>query len=160
MKAAIIAALTAAIVSAGTATAAARWINGSQIRPRSIPLNRLVHTPRGTRGVAGAEGPQGPQGIQGPQGVQGRAGAFDPSRVAYADSGQVSVAPSATGSATAPCSVGTKAVGGGFIIAHGVETGIDAHGSAPVPDGSGWRVVVVNDSASTAYIEAFAVCAS
>jgi hypothetical protein len=135
MRAAIIAAVTAAIVSAGAATAAHRWINGATIRPHSIPANRLS-----SKAAAQLQ-------------------ALDPKRLRYVDSGQASVPSGATSSATAYCSGGAKAVGGGFIIAHGVESGIDAHGSAPVPDGSGWRTVVVNSSIATAYVEAFAVCA-
>jgi hypothetical protein len=143
MKAAIIAAVTAAIISAGAGAAAATWISGASIKPHSIPANRLT-----ARAIAQLHG------------ARGARGAFDPNRISYVDSGQVSVPPGATASATANCSGGAKAVGGGFIIAHGVESGVDAHGSAPVGDGSAWRTAVVNSSVATAYIEAYAVCAS
>jgi hypothetical protein len=142
MKAAIIAAFTAAIISAGAATAAANWINGASIRPGSIPANRLT---------AGA--------IAQLHGARGARGAFDPTRISYVDSGQASVAPGATQAVAASCPAGAKAVGGGFLIAHGVESGVDAHGSAPTTDGAGWAVAVVNSSVATAYIEAYAVCA-
>jgi hypothetical protein len=62
----------------GTSFAAANLIDGSQIKPNSIPKNRLtrgalaaLHGAKGARGVPGA---QGPQGAQGPKGATGSAG--------------------------------------------------------------------------------------
>ena len=68
MKSALIAAIVAAVIAAGTASAATAWINGRNIRPYSIPLNRLVSQPVGTQGPAG---PAGPTGATGPQGEKG-----------------------------------------------------------------------------------------
>jgi hypothetical protein len=65
----------------GTSFAAARYIDGLQIRPSSIPKNRLTRSaiaelrgakgPRGIAGPAGPRGPRGATGAQGPAGAQG-----------------------------------------------------------------------------------------
>jgi hypothetical protein len=65
----------------GTSFAAAALINGSQIKPHTIPKNRLTNSaiaslkgsrgPRGPQGDSGPQGPTGPQGAQGQQGQQG-----------------------------------------------------------------------------------------
>lgn len=47
MKAVIVAALVAAAVSAGGSFAGTKYIDGHTIRPRSVPLNRLIGLPRG-----------------------------------------------------------------------------------------------------------------
>jgi Collagen triple helix repeat (20 copies) len=85
MKSAIIAATTAAIISAGATTAATTWINGAEIRPHSISASKLtpqavrsLRGQRGPRGYQGAQGLQGPQGVQGLRGVQGLQGARGP----------------------------------------------------------------------------------
>jgi hypothetical protein len=89
MKSAIIAATTAAIISAGATTAATTWINGAQIKPHSISASKLTPQairslrgqlgPRGYRGAQGLQGPQGVQGLRGVQGLQGARGAVGPS---------------------------------------------------------------------------------
>jgi hypothetical protein len=66
-------------------------INGSQIKPHSIPKNRLTRGaiaalhgaqgargPQGPQGVGGLQGPAGAQGPQGPQGSKGDRGAVGP----------------------------------------------------------------------------------
>jgi hypothetical protein len=59
----------------GTSFAAANLINGSQIKPHSIPKNRLTNSAisalHGAKGVRGAQGPQGAQGQQGATGAAG-----------------------------------------------------------------------------------------
>ena len=73
MKSAVVAAIVAALVAAG-ASSATIWINGRQIRPHSIPLNRLAHRPVGLPGPTGPAGPAGPQGEQGAGGAPGPQG--------------------------------------------------------------------------------------
>src|SRR5438874_6395521 len=63
----------------GGAYAASTFINGTTIKPNSIPKNRLtgaaIRSLRGARGPRGFTGARGAQGIQGPQGAQGAQGA-------------------------------------------------------------------------------------
>ena len=72
---------TAALFAAlgGGAFAASTFINGTTIKPNSIPKNRLtgaaIRSLRGARGPRGFTGARGPQGVQGPQGAQGAQGA-------------------------------------------------------------------------------------
>src|SRR5438045_6042987 len=66
----------------GGAYAASTFINGTTIKPNSIPKNRLtgaaIRSLRGARGPRGFTGARGPQGVQGPQGAQGAQGAQGP----------------------------------------------------------------------------------
>jgi hypothetical protein len=56
----------------GTSFAAANFINGKQIKPGSIPKNRLTNSAiRQLKGAKGAQGPPGQRGATGPQGIQG-----------------------------------------------------------------------------------------
>jgi hypothetical protein len=56
----------------GTSFAAASYISGKQVKPHSIPKNRLTNKAikqlKGNRGPQGERGPTGAQGIQGPPG--------------------------------------------------------------------------------------------
>jgi hypothetical protein len=66
----------------GTSFAAASFINGKQIKPGSLPKNRLtksaIRSLKGNKGAQGQRGPTGAQGIQGIQGVQGIQGPAGP----------------------------------------------------------------------------------
>ena len=63
----------------GTSFAAEAYISGKQIKPHSIPKNRLtngaISSLKGAQGAPGTQGPQGPQGAAGSAGAQGPAGA-------------------------------------------------------------------------------------
>jgi hypothetical protein len=62
----------------GTSFAAASYINGKQIKPHSIPQNRLTKVAvKALRGHKGAQGQRGSSGAQGVQGVQGPPGSPD-----------------------------------------------------------------------------------
>ena len=67
----------------GTSLAAAGYINGKHIKPRSIPESRLtksaIRSLHGAIGATGPKGPSGPQGTRGPQGLKGDAGDIGPS---------------------------------------------------------------------------------
>jgi hypothetical protein len=103
----------------GTSYAAAALISGFQIKPHSIPRNRLTNKaitqlkgnrgPRGAQGAQGARGPTGAQGLQGVQGVQGPPG---PVRLAY-ETTDVSVAAGSNGLGQVPCPINMVATGGG-----------------------------------------------
>src|SRR5690348_580733 len=76
-----IALLALFVALGGTSYAAASFINGKQIKPGSLPKNRLtksaiksLHGAKGAQGVPGQRGPTGAQGIQGVQGPPGAAG--------------------------------------------------------------------------------------
>jgi hypothetical protein len=154
MKSAIIAAVVAATVAAGTA-GATTWISGRSIRPHSIPLNRLHGTlPKGP------QGPAGPQGQQGTQGAQGAPGLVDLSKLSLVDSGAVTVVSGTTNTAVASCPSGDKVTGGGFIIVHGNDDGLDAYASGPNSALTVWSTTVANSSSFNASIRAYAVCVS
>jgi hypothetical protein len=164
MKSAIISAVTAAIVSVGATAAATTWINGSQIKPHSIPKNRLTRTAisslRGARGPRGYPGAAGQQGSQGPQGPQGLSGGFDPSKVSYQS--QIGFVP-AQGQATASaaCPTGQRVIGGGFNIV-GTPSNMNALQSY-ASSSTNWTVKV-EDLSSTPVVGgtffANAVCAA
>lgn len=67
----------------GTSLAAAGYINGKHIKPRSIPESRLtksaIRALHGAIGATGPKGPSGPQGTQGAQGPKGDTGDIGPS---------------------------------------------------------------------------------
>jgi hypothetical protein len=134
MRNALIAAIVAALVGSGSAMATNR-IDGSAIRPHSIPLNRL----KGNL----------PTGF---------------SKVAEVHSAPVTVQAGQYASAAAPCPAGSKAIGGGFGDAaqDGDTVQIAGLTSAPFyePGGSSlWVVTVGNTSSAPLTIEAYAVCA-
>lgn len=72
-RSAVAIAAIAALLGAGSATAASRWLITSinQIKP-SVRAQLRGH--QGPRGFTGAQGPTGPQGSQGPQGLAGATG--------------------------------------------------------------------------------------
>ena len=106
----------------GTSYAAAALISGSQIKPHSIPKNRLTnkaitqlkgnHGPRGAQGAQGSSGPTGAQGIQGAQGPQGVQGPPGPVDMDY-ETTNVQVAAGANGLGQVPCPANMVATGGG-----------------------------------------------
>lgn len=77
MKSALVAALVAAVVSAGAASAGTAWIDGAAIRPGTIRISRLAPGAiEKLQGQQGPAGPQGPQGTPGPQGPPGDSETF------------------------------------------------------------------------------------
>ena len=139
MKSAVIAAVVAALVASATA-AGSSWINGRSIRPHSIPPNRLAgHLPRGPRGHAGL---------------------IDLSKLSENSAAGVSVAAGSNGYVTARCPTGSKAVGGGFYVAQGNDGAVQAMGSYPTSDLSGWSTFIQNNASTSASISAWAVCVS
>jgi Collagen triple helix repeat (20 copies) len=156
-----------------------RGPRGEQGRPGQNGLNGAAgpqgeQGPQGTQGVPGAAGPQGqqgpqgiqgvpgapgPEGQQGPPGTNGVNGGFDPSKVSYVTSPEVTIAPGEVGTATAVCPTGSRAIGGGHIF--GYEAGgITAEASGPSTDGAAWEAGLANEGTVSATASAFAVCAS
>jgi hypothetical protein len=146
----------ALFVALGSGAYAAGIVDGHSIKNHSIPANKLTRA-----ATASLHGQRGPRGLTGPAGANG---AFDPSKVSYTSSGDVTVPPdpggTTVGTATAACPSGTKVVGGGFVIGQGNDGGAEVFGSGPISDGSAWQASIHNDSPSiTAHIAAFADCA-
>jgi hypothetical protein len=112
---------------------------------------------RGPRGKAGPKGDRGKRGKPGKRGKQGRRGAPGATNVA------VRTAPLSAGvgpetGATAACSGGERATGGGYRVESGSVTAVE---SRPDPaDGvpAGWHVAVT--ATAPAQVTVYAVCAS
>jgi hypothetical protein len=129
----------------GTSFAAANYINGKQIRPHSIPKNRL--TASAIKSLRGARGPQGPAGFASVKVVGG------------ATAVQCPVFPGGVcqaGQSEAVCPAGSVLVGGGFIsqnshnyILQAAAIGTDRY-----------RVAAYNESTGQNLIIAQAICAS
>lgn len=71
----IVACLALALSLGGTSVAAVSYINGKQIKPHSIPKNRL--SARAIKALHGARGVQGPIGPTGPAGPAGTVASLD-----------------------------------------------------------------------------------
>jgi hypothetical protein len=112
----------------GTSFAAARYIDGLQIKPGSIPKNRLTRSAiaelrgaKGPRGIAGPAGPQGPRGATGAQGPAGGQGA-----------------PGSAGPQGAPGAAGAQGLRGPTGPAGGLATADSIEGTAcTTSDGAG-----------------------
>jgi hypothetical protein len=132
MKSALIAAVVAVLVGSGSAMAT-NWINGSAIRPHSIPLNRL----KGNL----------PTGF---------------TKVFERTSKPVTVKPGQYASAAAPCPFATPIAGGfGYAANDGKAVQISGLTSGPGYHRGGsstWVVTVQNTSSASMTIEAYAVC--
>ena len=143
--------------SVGTPQLKNRAVNSAKVRNFSllrtdfrrgqIPAGpRGLQGPPGETGARGPEGPRGPEGARGPQGLQGVAGATNVT---------VRTGAMGSGTATAQCNPGEKAVGGG-------GAGAGAAGflltSTPTPSTgtpTGWQVTT-----ATGDVQAYVVCAA
>jgi hypothetical protein len=114
MKSAIIAAIVAAVISAGAATATTNYITGSQIKPHSISADRLTPVAiKALRGKRGPRGYSGYNGYDGKDGVNGKDGGFDPSKVHTVFSPWVSIPSGSYYQFTVYCPTGETAISGG-----------------------------------------------
>jgi len=148
----------------GTSFAAASYVNGSQIKPHSIPKNRLTN--KAIKSLKGNLGPQGwpgpPSGPPGQQGAQGANGATD----VVVRFVQTVTTSGSFGNDTARCNRGERATGGGVDVT-GTINGVwySAPGGRPVPNGAGdtptgWYSDWFNGSGSTDAFRVYVVCAS
>jgi len=140
----------------GTSYAAASYINGSQIRPHSIPKNRLTNTAiAGLRGNRGPAGPQGPAGSAGPQGSAGIASltsALGPAAAQCASGGGAcQIAQS-----DAICPSGSVVIAGGFVSAADANITLGAAKTAA----NKYTVIAENLSSGSNSIQAQAICVS
>ena len=137
MKSALIAACVAAVVSAGSAVAATKLIDGHMIRNHTIAAKKLTK--------AAIASLHGMRGQQGPRGKNGTSVSFTLVRGPNVD-----VPPSDTnaGQSSALCPDGSYPVGGGFIVTNGFDANPVVVASAPdTSDGKtadGWDVVIGN----------------
>jgi collagen triple helix repeat protein len=177
---AMIVALVALFVAlSGTAVAASGLVTGEQIKNHSIGVIDLSTSAvkqlrghdgesgiMGQPGPIGATGPAGPAGAAGKNGLNGSNGAsgsnganggFDPNKVIYVKGPDTTVpADSKAYTLSAVCPAGTKAIAGGGAPLLSIQGG-----SVPFSDGTGWALVVLNDTGVPMTGSfAFAICAA
>jgi hypothetical protein len=112
-------------------------VSGSQIKDHTISFAKL--SPVAVARLRGNIEPQGTPGLQGPP------GGFDPNKVTYVQGPATHVDPfSVSGVAvtlSASCPAGSKVLGGGGFVSIATIGAI-----VPAADGSGWGVIVINES--------------
>ena len=155
----LVAAAVVALVSFTGSAVAGGLVTGRQVKDGSLKSVDL----KANRGVTGADVkdgtlsasklsslPPGPQGVQGPTGARGVDGLdnFD-----YEVTSPVFVAASSDAEIVTPCPTGTVVGGGASSV--GVIRTVE---SRPLPDGSGWKVVVSNQQAAPVDAFGWAVC--
>jgi hypothetical protein len=156
----VVACVALIVALSGTAVASTGLINGASIKNGTISASKL--TPNAIKFLHGLKGPQGAPGAPGaagPAGPAGASGGFNPAKVVYVSGPATDLPANDTAGAqtlTATCPAGTKVIGGGgapFIALEGA--------SSAVPDGSGWELIVVNDTTvDIPQAFAMAVCAA
>ena len=138
----IVACIALFVALTGTAVAGSGLISGSSIKNHTIAASKL--TPNAISFLRGRQGPAGPAGPAGSAGPAGADGGFDPAKIVYAAGPTTDLPANGTAGGqvlTATCPAGTKAVGGGgqpVIALQGF--------SGPTADGSGWEIIVFNDT--------------
>jgi|1185.fasta_scaffold321878_1 hypothetical protein len=156
----VVAAAVAALVSFSGTAVARGLVTGRQIKDGSLTSVDL----KADRAVTGADLrdgtltaaklsslPQGPPGVQGPPGPTGVSGLdnFD-----YRRTDAVPIGRGNDVAIDVPCATGTV-VGGG---ASSASTEVRMEESRPIADGSGWRILVFNESAVDVDVFGWAVC--
>jgi hypothetical protein len=152
------------IALGGTSVAAVSYINGTLIKPHSIPKNRLTH-----KAITQLKGNRGPRGLRGATGVAGPVGPTGPGPVvlSYVNSGTRPLPAGKESVAVAVCPPGMVVTGGGGITAGSPSltntgTNISGSGWALSRDGGPpdeWWVSANNSSASDTTFSATAICA-
>jgi hypothetical protein len=152
----------------GTSFAAAALINGSQIKPHTIPKNRLTNSAiaslkgsRGPQGPAGPAGPSGPAGPTGPAGAPGPAGVSGYQRVSVP--GVAVPTGGADVSVLAECPAGKQAFSGSYFTTGstgGAKIRTESSAYSIADDGNfGWTVTVANDGAGDGTLHVSVICA-
>lgn len=100
--------------------------------------------PKGEKGDAGPAGPKGAPGTTGLSGARGPAGATGISGLEYVTSPGTDVLNGQRKNATALCSKGKKALGGGVSTASGLA---HVRETAPLDGGTGWVGTAANTTA-------------
>jgi hypothetical protein len=123
-------------------------IKNGTVRPVDLSA-AAKRTMRGKQGKPGIRGPIGPRGLQGNPGPPGFSGVLPNDNVG-------SISPNSTGTVTAVCISGYKAVGGGF---EATDPNLSVYSSKPSASGFGWDVSARNSGSSPAALWAYVLCA-
>lgn len=150
---AVVAVLSMASGAAATRTLiTSKDIENGTIRPVDLSpaAKRTMRGARGIRGPRGVQGPIGPRGLQGNQGPSGFTDVLFNDNVG-------AIVPGSSGTVSAVCLSGYKAVGGGF---EAQDTSVAIYASKPSASGFGWDVSARNSGASPAAVWAYVLCAA
>jgi hypothetical protein len=137
------------------------YVIGVQGAPTACAQGHTLITLQGPKGDTGA---QGPAGVKGEPGSAGPPGSNGVSGWELASHLSNMIAPGATGSATAMCPSGKRAMGGGYVlmqVTNDANNGIVVFSGPNTTTGEGWSVSVRNPSTSTISRShyAYAICA-
>lgn len=165
MRAAIISAIVATLVSAASATAAF-VVTSANIKNGTIQLvdlngqtKRALKGSRGPRGFQGPRGFEGPEGAPGLQGERGPAGRTPSYTNAYSEHNTVE--PGSFAFVDAVCPEGTAVVGGGYATESVGTAKLVPTNAYPIAtaDGRGaWYVVMYNSGQQAEEFWATAFC--
>jgi hypothetical protein len=150
--AAIVAVLSIASGAAATRVLiTSKDIKNGTIRPvdLSAAAKKTMRGKQGIRGLRGAQGPTGPRGFQGNPGPPGFSDVLPNDEVG-------SISPNASGTVSAVCIGGYKAVGGGF---EATDPSLSVYASKPSASGFGWDVSARNAGNDPAALWAYVLCA-
>jgi hypothetical protein len=156
MRAAIIAAIVATLVSSASATAAF-VVTSANIKNGTIQLVDLNGKTK--QALKGRRGPRGFEGLEGPRGEQGPPGVTPTYTNAY--SNHATAAPGSFAFVNAVCPQGTTVVGGGHATDSVGTAKLIPTNSYPITmaDGRGaWYVVMHNDGPQPEQFWATAYC--
>jgi hypothetical protein len=115
-----------------------RGVSGADVRDGTLSASKLSSLPQGPAGVTGPAGPRGVDGLDN----------FD-----YEISPPVTVPASSDVDILVPCASGTVVGGGASSVG-----AIRMEESRPLADGSGWKVVVYNETTTAVDAFGWAVC--
>jgi hypothetical protein len=126
-------------------------IENGTIRPvdLSAAAKRTMRGKQGIRGLRGIQGPIGPRGLQGNPGPPGFSGVLPNDNVG-------AISPNSSGTVTAACISGYKAVGGGF---EATDPNLTVYASKASASGFGWDVSARNSGSSSVALWAHVLCA-
>jgi|SRR5262245_2244114 len=149
---AIIAVLSMASGAAATRVLiTSKDIKNGTIRPvdLSAAAKRTMRGKQGIRGLRGTKGPTGPRGFQGNPGPPGFSGVLPNDNLG-------AISPNSSGTVSAECISGYKAVGGGF---EATDPNLTVYASKPSASGFGWDVSARNSGGSSEALWAYVLCA-
>jgi len=151
--AAIIACVALCLSLGGTAIAAGGYLitSTSQIQPNVL---RKLRGHSGPAGKQGSQGPTGPAGPAGPTGPTGPAGPANLTALTIVEGPRTFVPSGEVESAVAFCPAGQHAVSGG-----GFNSITHLASDFPLPDHSGWFIIVINETTIGSEIYAVVDCA-